>query len=57
MNETINSSYQTAPQGKNKVDSKWLKVSVEHLEKTADSLKKYAEKNKAKVAPKIKKGK
>ncbi len=50
MTEII--SQPTAP----KVPYPWTKVSLDHLEKTADSLKRYTEKRKAEEAKK-KKGK
>ena len=60
MMETI-SGQPTAPQGENKgkgkTPSPWVKVSLDHLVKTADRLKKYAEKKKAEEAAKKKKGK
>ena len=54
MQEAI-SILPTAPQGKGKATSPWVNVSPDHLVKTADSLKKYAEKKKAEEAAKKKK--
>ena len=53
MHETIGE-----PQGENKGKgkaSRWVNVSTDHLVKTADRLKKYAEKKKAEEAAKKKK--
>ena len=56
----IESIKPTAPQGENKGKGKapslWSNVRLDHLEKLADGLKKYAEKKKAEEAAK-KKGK
>jgi len=57
----IESIKPTAPQGENKGKGKapslWSNVRLDHLEKLADGLKKYAEKKKADAAAKKKKGK